>query len=126
MHLQRILAFIYDTIIIFSLLIAATILVLFFRAGAEIPSGNILFKFYLLNIILLYFIYFWCKNGQTSGMAAWKIKLLDQNFQPISVIKAFFRFIILVITLGVGLKLYDRKFGIRVVKNNSLNSNQQH
>lgn len=48
---------------------------------APLLQGPI-FQGYLLAVITLFFCLFWRKSGQTLGMQAWKIKLVDINGQP--------------------------------------------
>lgn len=47
----------------------------------ELPivASGPLFQLYLLSVIVLFFLYFWCRIGQTLGMQAWKLKLVDES-----------------------------------------------
>lgn len=45
------------------------------------PEG-LLFQFGLLTTILGFFCYFWCIAGQTLGMKAWRLKIVDANTPP--------------------------------------------
>lgn len=76
--LRRLGAMIYDSMLLFSLLLFATIPYLFFVGGEAIDSGDIFFQIYLIIIILLYFILPWKIRGQTLGMQSWKIKLVQE------------------------------------------------
>lgn len=39
---------------------------------------------YLLAVILGFYIYFWCKAGQTLGMRAWRLLLVTSAGQPLT------------------------------------------
>lgn len=82
--LRRLGAMIYDSMLLFSLLLFATIPYVFFVGGEVINSGDYFFQIYLIIIILLYFILPWKIRGQTLGMQSWKIKLVQERDDSIS------------------------------------------
>jgi uncharacterized RDD family membrane protein YckC len=89
-HAHRIIgsAF-YDLLIILGLLMIAGFIavgIYHFITGKEaIPANNLLFQLYLLSVISGYFLYFWKHSGQTVGMKAWRIKLVNLKNESISV-----------------------------------------
>ena len=44
-----------------------------------------------LMIIMTFFVIFWHKSGQTLGMQAWRIKLVDDLGKPASIKQAYIR-----------------------------------
>lgn len=46
---------------------------------------------YLLAVILGFYIYFWCKAGQTLGMRAWRLLLVTKEGTPLSLNQALSR-----------------------------------
>jgi uncharacterized RDD family membrane protein YckC len=59
----------------------------------------------LLLELLAFYYYFWSKDGQTLGMTAWRIKLVDTHGQPPSPRQIGLRmlaFPLSIISLGVG------------------------
>jgi uncharacterized RDD family membrane protein YckC len=43
-------------------------------------------------LCFVFYAWFWTHGGQTLGMRAWKIKLVQDNGAPVSWTQAFFRF----------------------------------
>ena len=68
-------AVLYDSLLLFAVLLFATIPVLAITGGEAIDPGNSIFRAYVLLISFLYFIVPWKLKGQTLGMQSWKIKL---------------------------------------------------
>jgi uncharacterized RDD family membrane protein YckC len=95
--LRRLAAIVYDSMLVFSILFAATLpsLLLDKTADSGIDNGQVvhelhplvsglLFQLYLLVIVVAFFCWFWRKNGQTLGMQAWRLQLEDMNGNRIS------------------------------------------
>ncbi len=112
--LRRMGAVLYDTLLVFSVLLFATIPYLIFSGGKAIDSGNNFFQAYLLMIGVLYFIVPWKIRGQTLGMQSWKIKLVSESGEQISWGQAFKRILFsglswLPAGLGFIWSLFDRE-----------------
>jgi len=115
--LKRILALVYD-----SLLIVAIILVLSWLPvslnGMEAPepgSALSLIQFFIFIIVgPIFYSYFWIVNkGQTTGMQAWKIKLVSIDETELNIQKTMLRCLISTISfvcfgLGYLWILYDK------------------
>ena len=88
-HALRIIgSALYDGLILLGLLMVAGFLavVLHKLITNEDAIGQALwFQLYLLVVIAAYFIYFWQRSGQTVGMKAWRIKLINLADQPLTV-----------------------------------------
>jgi len=86
---RHLLAMVYDTFLVAPLLMAnAFVLVTAFGPTASatepaVPSW--LMQITSLMVIFAFFILFWRKSGQTLGMQAWRIKLVDEQGQPVGV-----------------------------------------
>ena len=86
---RHLLAMVYDTFLVAPLLMAnAFVLVTVFGPTASatepaVPSW--LMQLTSLMVIFAFFILFWRKSGQTLGMQAWRIKLVDEKGQPVGV-----------------------------------------
>jgi uncharacterized RDD family membrane protein YckC len=55
------------------------------------------YKRYILQLVLwastgAYFVWCWCKSGQTLATQTWKIKLVNQNNNTLSINQAIFRY----------------------------------
>ncbi len=109
----RILAMVYDGLII---LFLTTVIVLLIQAlligGKEIPPEHILNKilkpFWFIPGFF-YLAYYWRKGGQTPSMKIWKIKLLNQEGQLVSWPQALIRYITAILGLGLIFALFNKK-----------------
>lgn len=70
---------------------------------------NLINQLYLILVVCYFFIYFWCKGGQTIGMRAWRLKVQRLDGQPITKLQAFIRAITSLLGLGNLLVLVDFK-----------------
>lgn len=67
----------YDGLIQLALFFLGTALLLPATGGLAIAPGNPWYGAYLLAIGFLYNAWFWRHGGQTVGMRAWRLRLLD-------------------------------------------------
>ena len=81
---RRMGAVLYDSLLLFAVLLFATIPVLAITGGEAIDPGNSIFRAYVLLISFLYFIVPWKLKGQTLGMQSWKIKLVQETGELIT------------------------------------------
>lgn len=83
--LRRLAAMVYDTLLVLPLIMASVAL---FLGGRTLLIGSpgegevVQLDAYLVRLVALltvfgFFCWFWIKNGQTLGMQAWRIKLVD-------------------------------------------------
>ena len=91
---RRMAAFVYDGFIIFSLLMLATTIALFINQGDSLLPHRSLFLLYLIIMTGLLLTWCWHRGGQTVGMLAWKIKIVDNHDQLITWKRALLRYIL--------------------------------
>ncbi len=138
--IRRLAAIVYDSLIVVALLMFAMTLALAAVAGLVslelislqgyqdsadyIQHHALWFQGYLLLWLFWFYLYFWCKGGQTLGMRAWRLLLLQQNGQPVTLRQALIRALTalfgvgnvwLWIPFGKGLALQDQLSGTQVV-----------
>jgi len=102
--LRRFAAIFYDSLLLFAVLFAATMILLLFTNGEAIKSENFIYFIYLTIWSFLFFGWAWTHGGQTLGMRAWKIILKDANNESLTWAKAGKRFLLAMISWGfVGL-----------------------
>jgi uncharacterized RDD family membrane protein YckC len=99
---RRLGAMVYDTLLVFAILIIGTALLLLFTKGQAISAGNYYYQTYLLFLWLSFMVWFWTHGGQTAGMAAWRIRLVTQSGQPVSTKQALVRLLICFPSLAAG------------------------
>lgn len=83
---RRLAAIFYDSWLIAALwLLGATIDYFIQTALGLQPSGSQLpLQIYLAACPFVFFGWFWTHGGQTLGMRAWRLKLLDEHGTPVS------------------------------------------
>jgi uncharacterized RDD family membrane protein YckC len=91
---RRLAAMVYDSLLIFAVLVIIGATTLPFTNGLGISRDNIVFKFYLFGALYAFLGWFWTHGGQTLGMRAWKIKLLQRNGYPVTWHLAFFYYLV--------------------------------
>jgi len=102
---RRIAALIYDSLIIFSYLLLMTALAMLVTQRTSFLPFRSLFLSYLIISLGLFLTWFWQRDGQTLGMLAWKIKLIDKNNQKLTWKKAWLRYFYLLFSVASGIGL---------------------
>ncbi len=97
----RIMALVYESLIVAAILFLATAVAMLFTQKAIAP-GTIWFEAYLLAVLASYFCYCWLRSGQTAGMFAWRILLTDVGGKRVKLATALLRFFVATL-LGFGL-----------------------
>lgn len=117
-HAHRLIgSAIYDILVVMGLLMIAGFIAVgayFLTTGEEsIPANSLFFQLYLLLVICGYFIYFWKRAGQTVGMKAWRIRLVNQKNEAISMKQLIIRLLVAIpayclLFLGVFWQYWDK------------------
>jgi uncharacterized RDD family membrane protein YckC len=91
--MRRLLALLYDSILIIGIYMSYVILVTYLNGSALESQLEILFlQFSFIIFIFLFYCYFWkFNNGQTLGMQVWKIKLVSLGNEEININKMVLR-----------------------------------
>ncbi|MBS0287280.1 MAG: RDD family protein [Proteobacteria bacterium] len=100
--LRRIAALVYDSFIVFSFLLLATTIALAVNHGQSLMPYRWLFISYLFISTGLFLSWFWITSGQTLGMLAWKIKVINQDGKTLTWKQAFLRYCVGFFSLGLG------------------------
>ena len=107
---RRLAAACYDGFLLFAVLFAAAALYGWLQdqinpsSVQQFSTGDVthelepiaegwLYNLYLLCVITLFYTLFWCKNGQTLGMQAWRIRLQSDEGNIVSIPTAICRVI---------------------------------
>jgi len=99
--LRRLMAIIYDLFLLMALLFIVTAIAMLFNHGNAIEPGQPLYPFYVACLVMISFCFYgwcWTHGGQTLGMKTWKMKLQQENEQPVTWTLALIRFITAVIS----------------------------
>ncbi|MEH8019816.1 MULTISPECIES: RDD family protein [Rheinheimera] len=114
--IRRLAAMIYDWLVLVALWMAAMVLALLLVALLNsldiislanytdhadfITQHKIWFQLYSALCLIWFYLYFWCHGGQTLGMRAWRLILVQQNGQPLTLKQAAFRALTALFGLG--------------------------
>jgi len=104
--IRRILSMCYDCFIVGALLFCAAIPPVLINQDMILADNNTWFQIYLLIVWAAYFILCWCHGGQTIGMKAWRIHIVNLNDNKPTYQQGLLRFIFAFITIllgGIGL-----------------------
>ena len=96
--LRRLAAILYDSFLVFALLMVASLIVVGLLRDAVNPN-NLLFQIYLLVVGWSYFAICW-RAGQTLGMKSWHIHLLGPT-QPVGLRETAVRSMVAIVSWAV-------------------------
>ncbi|MDP5150495.1 RDD family protein [Rheinheimera baltica] len=114
--IRRLAAIMYDWLILAALWMAAMALALLLVALLNsagiislvnytdhadfITQHKLWFQLYSVLCFFWFYLYFWCKGGQTLGMRAWRLLLVQQNGEAINFKQAVLRAFSALLGLG--------------------------
>ncbi|SFN17445.1 Uncharacterized membrane protein YckC, RDD family [Dokdonella immobilis] len=107
---RRLAALLYDALVLVAIWMGAAALVLLaFRGEVDVAHQPPLYHFVLQGVLLvltaLYFIVSWTRGGQTIGMRAWRVSILDAKGHFPDTRRSLARFLLATgsaLLLGVG------------------------
>ena len=122
--LRRLAALVYDALLLFALLFAATVPVLIVTGGRAVGPNEPAYTAWLLAVSYLYLGRCWTRSGQTLGMRAWRMRVRTRDGRPLGWGHALARFAAGLVSIGAagagllwvafdrdGLSLHDRLSG---------------
>lgn len=99
----RLAAAIYDLLPLIGLWFVAAVLALAVTGGAldaHTLAGKLLVQGFALALSAAYFVVSWTRGGQTIGMRAWKLRVVDANGAPLRWPQALLRFVVALVSLA--------------------------
>ncbi len=79
---RRLAAGLYDLLLLAGLLMFVGFAVIVARQGEAVAPGTLWFQALLLVTAALFYAGFWSRDGQTLGMRAWRLRLVDESGRP--------------------------------------------
>lgn len=112
--LRRLAAMVYDGLLLFGVLFTATLIpALVLSPGAAQTIHNedklytaqpllngVFFRLYLVLIIILFFSWFWHRNGQTLGMQAWRLRVEQLDGQNLNGWQCLLRLLVAAVSIA--------------------------
>jgi uncharacterized RDD family membrane protein YckC len=114
---RQLVAMLYDALLIIALFfIAGFALVAIYGTGEDVGESNIpraLYQGVMVALLVLFYGTFWLKSGQTLGMQAWRIRLVNSEGGAVSAKQVLIRLAAAVLSwlpagLGYWWSLWDR------------------
>lgn len=126
---HRLLAILYDSLLLLALMFLATLPFIAIRAGEPVDPGYLPYQLTLISVIWLFFVGFWTTSGRTLGMQSWRLRVEDENGNTPGIAAASVRFFAAILSwlpLGLGflwqlwdkdrLTWHDRISGTRLIR----------
>ncbi len=92
---RRLAAMVYDTLLLLSVLMIATgiiVIPLGMVTGEGEIADNMLYRLYLMVLIIGYFVWPWLRGGQTVGMRSWRARLVSMDGGGVELKQVLIRF----------------------------------
>ncbi|MBS0570575.1 MAG: RDD family protein [Proteobacteria bacterium] len=99
----RLAAAAYDLLPLIGLWFVAAVLALAVTGGkldTHTPAGKLLVRGFVLALSAAYFVVSWSRGGQTLGMRAWRLRLVDTDGQRVRGSRSGLRFIVALVSLA--------------------------
>lgn len=115
--IRRMMVIFYDLMLLFSLLFSIGLVLVIVVNTLELSNigkPNALFFFIItIPVSFFYFYISWRISGQTLGMRAWGVKIINFNDKPFTRMQLFIRFIVAIIgffVFGIGFlyQIFDK------------------
>ena len=97
--LRRLMSGLYDWLLVLGVMMVLSVPLVAIIDDAVDP-GNIYYRLALLLIAAAFFVHFWSHGGQTLGMKAWRLKLINENAATPDTATAARRFVYACIALA--------------------------
>jgi uncharacterized RDD family membrane protein YckC len=89
---RRLAAMVYESLLLIALLLVAGFAYVPIFGGIHGPFQKAVFQLYLLGVMMLYFVMFWKRGGQTLAMKTWRIRLVRLDGSPLPAALCIIRF----------------------------------
>jgi len=111
--LIRIAVMVYELLLVTAVVFVASFLIIPVVGDLHAPWQRHLFQVYILGVLFAYFSAFWLRSGQTLAMKTWRIRLVNPNGSPLTLMQAALRFVLalfglLLAGIGIWWALFDR------------------
>ena len=97
---RRILSILYDSFLIFALLVIMSMPFYSFNVEEDFAL-KIMMQIYFYFIIQFFFVWFWVNNRATLGMRSWGVIIVDDTGNGISYKRAIIRFNMAIISFAI-------------------------
>jgi uncharacterized RDD family membrane protein YckC len=103
----------YEGVLLFAVLFVSSYLFLSLARDAQSGLPRAIFQGYLLSVCGVYFVFCWTRTGQTLPMKTWRLRVVTEDGQPLSMGRAFRRYLLAIPGMLSGVSLlwapFDRE-----------------
>ena len=104
---RRLASMFYESLLLAALLLVAGFIYVPIFGGLHGPFQKAVFQLYLLGVMMIYFVTFWKRGGQTLAMKTWRIRLVRSDGGPLTTPLCILRFSLATLGLiGVGMGFF--------------------
>jgi uncharacterized RDD family membrane protein YckC len=112
--LRRLGAILYDSLLIFALLMLVTTIFLIPRGGEAVEPYTVTHQITSFAVIYAFFVGFWSKSGSTLGMKSWGLRVETADGEVPTFARANLRFVVAILSwaavgLGFFWQLWDKE-----------------
>lgn len=91
--LVRLAALLYDTLLVLGIWFVIGGVAVVLNGGEGLSPNNPFFPAILFVVTFWFNTHFWRRGGQTLGMRSWRLRLLNQHNQPLSLTQCLLRYL---------------------------------
>jgi uncharacterized RDD family membrane protein YckC len=91
---RRLACFLYEGVLLFGVVMMVGLVYGVFTQQRHALVGALGLQTVLFLALGAYFVYFWCRKGQTLAMLTWHIRLVTQTGQPVRPLRATVRYLL--------------------------------
>ncbi len=92
--MRRLAAFVYEGVLLFGVVVMVALPYAVLTQQRNALHGQTGLQLVLFIALLLYFVTFWTRGGQTVAMRAWHVRLLRADGAPVTPLRATARFLL--------------------------------
>ena len=99
---RRLFSMLYEMLLLLATLFLAAYIFIAITHNAQSATTKVIFQGYLVLVMATYFLWFWCKGGQTLAMKTWRLRLVSARGDSVTFAQCALRFIAAFIGIGLG------------------------
>jgi len=110
---RRLACMLYEGLVVFAILLIGFLMPQIVFSGFGLVASAQFLWLHVVALLMFYFVWCWLHGGQTLPMKTWKMRVVDQNGQPLRLAQAILRYLaawpsILFLGLGIFWAVFDR------------------
>lgn len=91
---RRLLCMVYEAVLLFGVIFIAGYLFSTLTQQRNGLTHHLWLMSWLGLVVGAYFVWFWTHGGQTLPMKTWRIRLVDTQLRPVSIVRAIARYVL--------------------------------